>query len=213
MKAFKDLVIGDEFFILKLDLNPRRMKWEKVKLTCKSVVTSTGFTTLYYRNKEDDREGTVSVDPKKTSHRTEFRANLEERIYITDRDTLELCLKDEVEKARDYINDVELSYINLWDTSNEVIPQKYKKGDFLFFPAFESVALCSGEGEVYFADGEKMSLAEEKGLRIRMADRSEISDYLQIIRNRILYSQDKKRALEILQKCGYKYVNREFIQI
>ena len=215
MKTFKELVIGDEFYILKLTLGPsREMKWEKVKLTCKSVVTSTGFTTLYYQGKSDKIEGNISVDPKKTSHRTEFRAELKERVYFTDRDSMEVFLKNEVEQARNYIKDVELSYINLWDTSDEIETKKHnKKGDFIFFPAFESAALCDGEGAAYFADGEKMILSEKGGLRTREADRSEISDYLQYVKNRILFSQDKERTKKILEKCGYKFENREFIQV
>jgi hypothetical protein len=212
MKTFKELVIGDEFYILKLTLGPsREMKWEKVKLTCKSVVTSTGFTTLYYRGKSDNIEGNISVDPKKTSHKTEFRAELKERVYFTDRDSMEVFLKNEVEQARNYIKDVELSYINLWDTSDEI--KHYKKGDFIFFMAFDSVALYDGEGMAYFADGEKIILTEERSLRTRRADRSEISDYLLYVKNRILFSQDKERTSKILEKCGYKYENREFIQV
>ena len=215
MKKFKELVIGDEFYILKLTLGPsREMKWEKVKLTCKSVVTSTGFTTLYYRGKSDNVEGNISVDPKETSHRAEFRSELKERIYFTDRDSMEVYLKNEIEQARNYIKEVELSYINLWDTSDEIKTEKHnKKGDFIFFPAFDSVALCDGEGAAYFADGEIVLLTEERSLRTREADRSEISDYLQCVRNRILYSQDKEKAKKIIERCGYKYENQEFIRV
>lgn len=213
MKTFKDLTIEDEFYILKLTLNPRSMTWEKVRLTCKSVVTSTGFTTLYYRCKSDNSEGTISVDPKKASHRVEFRAESKERVYFADRDSMEIYLKDEVERARDYIKEVELTYINLWDTSDEIGEARRKKGDFIFFPAFDSVALCDGEGAAYFADGEKIILTEERYLRTRTAERAEVFDYLQYVKNRILFSQDKERTKKILEKCGYKFENREITSI
>ena len=127
--------------------------------------------------------------------------------YFSDIYAAEELIKSEAEKAREYIRNLEETYMKLWNPEEEGVMGEWKKGDALYISSYECVALYDGKGMLYFPDGDELMLSNVGDSAIRKADRQEIHDYFEIANARlatagsILYA-NLKRGIE---SCGYRF--------
>lgn len=227
MKKFLDLSSGDNVYIIEINQLSGEVSSKYVKNISYSSKTqyqsSINEITLHFKNSVD----TVRVTSNSSSHSI-IHSRLSDRtetLYFADKNYIEIVLKEKIEKLRKFINNLENAYNEIWEEfnkeetkstkslekSSKLDPKKLTKGDLIYIVAFESVAVYDGIETIYFADGDSYELSKIKDYR--KADSLETNDFFDISLNRIKKSPVSSKIKEILEKCGYRFLNNKFIRL
>lgn len=214
MKKFIDLEAGDEVYVLTVDVSSRAISTKIVHFSCYTGFIN-GMFTAYFK----DTSETVRLNSQECKQEFKPIGDHKYTYYFSDRLEVEKFLKEEIEKSRDYIRNLEMTYSTLWidkeeppkepekksESSNEFI---WEKGDAIYVVAFESVGLFDGNGNLYFADGDKIDIKEAGYLKnLRKANSMEIADYFEIVKSRIAHHEGlvANKIRENICSCGYKF--------
>lgn len=209
MKKFKDLVVGDNLYVLNYNRNSREVGYR--------TITYSGFMwaeigrnnrRLYFRE-QDESEIMVDSD---TDTRYVCTSGVSYVAYFTTLESLDNFLKKELEELSDFRNRLENIHNIAW---NKVEDKKveasslediYGRGEFLFNPGMEECLIYDGHGSAYGADG--YSINVEYLSNLRKATEDEKKEFLIDCRKNIIIEGKTTKGLFIismLQSCGYKW--------
>ena len=207
MKKFKDLVVGDNLYVLNYNRNSREVGFR--------TVTYSGFTwaevgknnrRLYFRE-QDEPDLVVDSD---TGTRFTCTTGVSYVAFFTELELLDTFLKKEIEDLNDFRNRLENIHNIAWGKVEKKEPETddvyYGRGEFLFNPGMEECLIYDGQGCAYGADG--YSISVEYIGNLRKASEEEKKEFLIDCRNNILTEGGTTKGLFIismLQSCGYRW--------
>jgi hypothetical protein len=211
MKTFKELVSGDNIFIISISQYQRLLSFKTVRYslnvedkTCPSQIM------IFFK---DPNVNAISVPPGAHQFKKESIDKNTSTYYFSDATSLDLFLKDCIEKERTFIKNLESCSIAAW--SCERRRSVLEPGKIYFYSRFRTPCIASKDGDAYDCDGFKISKATIESGTMREATKDERIEFFDRL-TRVLNARPNADTLIAgLETCGISWnpVIKEIVSI
>lgn len=211
MKTFKELVSGDNIFIISINQSQRQLNFRTVKYSldiedkkCPSKIM------IFFK---DPNINAISVPPEANQFKIDSIDKKISTYYFSDATSLDLFLKDYIEKERIFIKNLEACSIAAWSCENR--ESTLEPGKIYFYSRFRTPCVVSRDGDAYDCDGFKISKASIGPETMRDATEDERIEFFDRLTRALIIRTNADTLIAGLEKCGLSWnpVIQEIVSI
>lgn len=213
MKTFKDLENGDNIFIISINQSQRQMSFRAARYSL-SVGDKNCPTQILVFFK-DPNISAISVPPGAHQFKKESIDKNTITCYFSDATSLDLFLKDYIEKERTFIKNLESCSVAAWSCERGSNGFVLEPGKIYYYSRFKTPCIASKDGDAYDCDGFKIVKANINSETIREATKEERAMFFERLTRALAVRANANALIADLEKCGLSWnpVIKEIISI
>ena len=211
MKTFKELVNGDNIFIISINQSQRQLSFRTVRYSLDVEDKSCPSQIMVFF--KDPNINAISVPPSAHQFKKDSTDKKNSTYYFSDATSLDLFLKDYIEKERTFIKNLESCSIAAWSCENREFT--LEPGKIYFYSKFRTPCVASKEGDAYDCDGFKIAKASISPGTMRAATKDERTEFFDRLTKALTVRTNVDTLIAGLEKCGLSWnpVIQEIVSI